>query len=116
MTRSNAQAPQDGAVDAGEHASDEQCNRGGVDSAKTAAGDLVQGAKDQPALRQMGVNLRSPERHDTMWRPAGPLNAGDQLAQLVENSYRCGRHTPPNGERKTMFLFCSIKLGASTPT
>ena len=102
-----AQAPQDGAVDAGEHAGDEQRGRRGVDGAEPAAGDLVQRAEDQPALRQAVIDRGDAERHDAALRPAGLLDAGNPVAQLVENACRGGRHNSPNGERESMFLFCS---------
>jgi hypothetical protein len=90
--------------------------RSGMDSAEPAAGDLVQRAEDQPALRQAGVNCGDAERHNTRSRPTGLLDTGNPDAQLVENTCRGGRHIFPDGELQGMFLFCSLMLHMSTPT
>ena len=80
------QTPQDGAVEAGQYAGDEERGRRGMNSAEAAAGNLVQRAEDQPALRQAGVNCGDAERYDAMLRPAGLLDAGYLVAQLVEDA------------------------------
>ena len=94
----STQAPQDGAVDAGEHAGDEQRGRRAVDGAESTAGDLVQRAEDQPALRQAVIDRGDAERHDAALRPAGLLDAGNPVAQLVENA--CMTRAPYFLERR----------------
>ena len=82
-----------------------------MDSAETAPGDLVQGAEYQPALGQAVIDRSNAERHDAALRPTALLDAGNPVAQLVENACRRGRHVPQNSEREQMFLFCSQKPG-----
>ena len=86
------QTPQHGAVDAGEYAGDEQRGRRAMDGPESTAGDLVQGAEGQPALRQAVIDRRDAERHDAALWPACLLDAGNPVAQLVENA--CMTRTP----------------------
>ncbi|AVA24923.1 hypothetical protein NXC24_PC00478 (plasmid) [Rhizobium sp. NXC24] len=44
----------------------------------------------QPSSRQLRVDRANPERQDTTMAQAGSFQAGDFLAQLVEDGIRSG--------------------------
>ncbi len=69
----------------------EQRSRRTVDRAIAAAGNLVQGAERQPALRQMPVNRLDPERQHRPWTRGSAFEALNALAKCRKNRNRSGR-------------------------
>jgi len=84
-------APQDQAARARGDSRGEQCRRRAVDRAIAAAGDFVQRAERQPALRQMLVNRLKSERQHGVRTRRSSFETLDAFAKRVENRKRSGR-------------------------
>lgn len=107
-----AQAPQDRAVEAREHAGDKQHGFGAMEP----AGDLVESAGRKAALRQMGIDRRDAERHDGPGGPARLRDAGDPSAQIFKNRGRRGCHDPSTAGREACSYFVLVNLRLSMAT